>query len=243
MNCLEFRQLKLSDPHAQDSDADEHCETCKTCQQFLAEIVQLDQNVAAALRVAVPEGFAAKILLNQSLQNNPRWPTRRLWLTSMAASFFALILFASVYNTNNVQTTKDAQLSQAIIEHMPHENELVVTLHERIDDAEIHEVLASVNLFTNQNLGNVVYATTCKLQGQLVAHLVVEQDSKQFTMIIAPFNELDTSTTFYSNEWRGFVTPQQKGMLSVIAEPSVASPEQVMRVTNLYRNSFQVVGA
>ena len=243
MNCLEFRQQKLSDPYAQNNDADKHRDACRNCQQFQAEIDQLDQNISAALSVAVPEGFAAKILLNRSLQENPRKPMRRLWLGSLAASFFAMILIASVYNSNNELATRHAQLSQSLIEHMPHENELVQGLHDRIDDVEIDAVLASVNLLSTQDLGTVVYATTCKLEGQLVAHLVVEHEGKQFTMIIAPFNELDTSTPFMSNEWRGFITPRQKGMLSIIAEPTAASPEQVMRITNLYRNSFIYSGA
>lgn len=243
MNCLEFRQLKLSDPYIQDTSADAHRDTCHACEQFEAEIEQLDQNVSAALKVVIPEGFAAKILLNQSLQDSPRRPTRRFWLSSMAASFFAMILVASIYNSRNEQATTHAQLSQSIIEHMPHENELVLGLHNRIDDAEIQSVLASVNLTTHEDLGNVVYATTCKLEGQLVAHLVIERDGTQFTMIVAPFNELETSKTFDTAQWRGFVTPRQQGILSVIAEPSVASPEQVMRVTNLYRNSFLLAGA
>ena len=241
MNCLEFRQLKLSDPYIEDTDASNHRDSCGACQQFEAEIEQLDQNVSSALSVAVPEGLAAKILLNRSLQENPRMPTRRLWLSSMAASFFAMtLLFASVYNSNNEQTTTRAQLSQSIIEHMPHESALVEGLHDRIDNAAIDAVLASVNLTTDQDLGHIVYATTCKLEGQLVAHLVVERDGAQFTMIVAPYNELDISTTFKTAEWQGFVTPQQKGMLSVIVEPTAASPEQVMRVTNLYRNSFEI---
>ena len=239
MNCLEFRQLKLSDPYIQDSDADTHRDTCAACQQFEAEIEKLDQNVSTALSVAIPEGFAAKILLSQSLQENPRRPTRRLWLSGMAASFFAMILVASVYNSSNEQTTTHAQLSQAIIKHMPHESELVEGSHTRIDDAQIQAVLASVNMTTKQDLGNVVYASTCKLDGKLIAHLVVERDGTQFTMIVAPYNDLEISTTFKTAEWQGFITPQQNGMFSVIAEPSVASPEQIARVTNLYRNSFE----
>lgn len=239
MNCLEFRQLKLSDPYIQDIDADIHRDGCHACQQFEAEIEQLDQNVSAALKVAIPDGFAAKILLNQSLQDNPRLPMRRFWLSGMAASFFALIIVASIYNSNN----EHAQLSQSIIEHMPHENEHVLGLHQRIENAEIQSVLASVNLTTNDDLGKVVYATTCKLDGQLIAHLVVERDGQQFTMIVAPFNELETSETFNTPEWRGFITPQQRGTLSVIAKSTIASPEQLVRVTNLYRNSFLIAGA
>ncbi|MCH7744412.1 MAG: DUF3379 family protein, partial [Proteobacteria bacterium] len=85
MNCLEFRQLKLSDPDCISEEASLHRSGCPECARFEREIHELDASVHMALTVAVPEGFAAKVLLNQSLQAHPRRPKRWYWM-SMAAN-------------------------------------------------------------------------------------------------------------------------------------------------------------
>ena len=104
-------------------------------------------------------------------------------------------------------------------------------------------MFASVNLTTHEDLGNVVDAKTYRLSGQLVAYVVVESDGTLFTMIVAPFSELETSNTFHAEEWHDFVTLKQQGILSEIAEPTLASPEQVMQVIHIYSNSCLIAGA
>ena len=94
MNCIEFRQLKLVDPYEVSESATEHRLTCVSCSRFESEILNLDSTLRHALSVEVPDGFAAKVLLNQSLQSHPRRPTRWVWL-SMAASFFLAIIILS----------------------------------------------------------------------------------------------------------------------------------------------------
>ena len=68
MNCIEFRQLKLADPYSVNNEVHHHKSNCRNCRIFEGELQELNDSIDTALTVPVPEGFAAKILLNQSLQ-------------------------------------------------------------------------------------------------------------------------------------------------------------------------------
>jgi hypothetical protein len=112
MNCIEFRQLKLAEPHVSNRAADAHKLDCPTCTKFEQGIHQLDESIYSALSVAIPEGLAAKVLVNQSLQSHPRRPMRR-YLLGMAASFLLAIF---VFQLAPVDALEDE-----IITHMDHE--------------------------------------------------------------------------------------------------------------------------
>ncbi len=96
MNCIEFRHLILTEPSAKPSDAEAHLETCAQCTRFKQEILDLDSDIEKALSIDVPEGLAARILLNQSLKQSPRFQTR--WVQfAMAASFWQQQFLAPRY--------------------------------------------------------------------------------------------------------------------------------------------------
>ena len=70
MNCLEFRQLALADPY--DPALTEHAAGCVKCTKFRQEILDMDSDLEKAFAIPVPEGLAARVLLNQSLSDRPK---------------------------------------------------------------------------------------------------------------------------------------------------------------------------
>ncbi len=92
MNCLEFRQLVLVDPY--DPELEVHAESCQQCTKFRADVLDMDSDIEKALAVEVPEGLAARVLLNQSLSDKKKPVT--VWVRySMAASFAAALIFGA----------------------------------------------------------------------------------------------------------------------------------------------------
>ncbi len=69
MNCIEFRQLKLAGPCSINNEGHQHKSNCRSCRIFEGELQELNDSIGTALTVPVPEGFAVKILLNQSQQS------------------------------------------------------------------------------------------------------------------------------------------------------------------------------
>ena len=136
MNCIEFRQLTLADPNTNSEQTNQHKSGCSTCAAFEHEIHGLDKSLLTALTVAIPEGLAAKVLLNQSLQSHPRRPTRWYWM-SMAASFFmAVFVF---------QMTPADSLDDDIVEHLDHETHQVHGKPGDISSTEVRTVLHAID--------------------------------------------------------------------------------------------------
>ncbi len=97
MNCLEFRQLALADPY--DPALLDHVADCAKCTSFRQEILDMDSDLEKAFAIPVPEGLAARVLLNQSLSTRPKTVN---WVRyGMAASFAAALVLAAALLSND----------------------------------------------------------------------------------------------------------------------------------------------
>lgn len=213
MNCLEFRQLKLCEPSLEgrfeDQSALEHRDQCSTCAQFDNEISELDYRTHQALSVAVPEGLAAKILLNRSLKQPQRKPTRWLWL-SMAASFFAIV-------TLSYQLMQDTAVAEPLLAHINHKpHEFYGAEHGAISNERVLKVLKTFNI--EADLENIVYAAICPVDGEEAAHIVIKDGKDQYTVMLIP--QYSPSKTFDIDDgmWRGYISPHPIGAIAVIAD-------------------------
>lgn len=212
MNCLDFRRFRLSDPYSTDAESLSHRAECEACRGFEIEVRKLDKQISRALTVEVPEGLAARILLNQSLQSKPRKPTRWYWL-SMAASFF---LAAGVIGFMSVTEAVEEDL----VQHLNWEEPIVNSMMMPVQQPQIRQVLNSVNLESIATLENVIFASTCIINGQLVAHLVVEDEDHQFTLVLLPQKLIDVDKVleFDRERWRGVISPyQSSSTMAVLA--------------------------
>lgn len=205
MNCLDFRRFRLSDPYSTDAESLSHRAECEACHGFENEVRKLDKQISKALTVEVPEGLAARILLNQSLQSKPRKPTRWYWL-SMAASFF---LAAGVIGFMSLTEA----VEEALVQHLNWEEPIVNSMMMPVQQPQIRQVLNSINLESTAALENVVFASTCIINGELVAHLVLEDENHQFTLVLLPQKLIDVDKVleFDGERWRGVISPYQSG--------------------------------
>ena len=92
MDCLEFRRLLGSDPRVADAAARAHLETCPRCQDAYARAQAFEARIAQAMAVAVPEGLADRILLNQLTNERQRRASgfRYGWIALAAAASLAI---------------------------------------------------------------------------------------------------------------------------------------------------------
>ena len=216
MQCLEFRQLKLTDPYVNDQDANEHRDVCTACRAFEREIQNLDATTKEALSVDVPEGFAAKILLNQALQPQQRRPTRSSWL-GMAASFFALAIGSVAY----LQLSR-APIEVSVLEHIEHEQ---VITDRKLEAAHIQQVMYSVDAESSALPGEIIYASNCIIDGELVAHLVVRDKDQELTLVLIPHNQITGAIAIQTGDWHGVIQPHATGSLAILARSELADIE------------------
>jgi len=214
MQCLEFRQLKLTDPYVNDQDANEHRDVCAACRAFEREIRDLDATTKEALSVDVPEGFAAKILLNQALQPQPRRPTRSTWL-SMAASFFALAVGSIAY-----LQLSHAPMEVSVLEHIEHEQ---VITDRKLEPAHIQQVMYSVDAESSALPGEIIYASNCIIDGELVAHLVVRDEDRELTLVLIPHNPINGAIAIETGDWHGVIQPHATGSMAILSRSELAN--------------------
>lgn len=211
MNCLEFRHLILSDPSVKQSEADAHLETCAQCTRFKQEILNLDSDIEKALSVEVPEGLAARVLLNQSFKQSPRLQAR--WIQfAMAASFVVAVVFGAILLTDQ-EPGADAEPMLAHAIHQPHE--FSDGEHQPIGGEELAVMMAQLQL--TASLDNVVYAAICPINGERAVHLVIKDGEDQYTVMLVPENSPSKMYTVDDKLWRGYISPHPAGALAVLA--------------------------
>ncbi len=209
MNCLQFRRLKLTDPCQPNQEADAHRDSCPVCSAFEKEILILEENVRSALTVAPPEGFAARILLNQSLKH-PRRPTRWYWISTAASFFIATLAFLFVTGES-----LDAQ----VIGHMEHEANWIHAQSDEISTDEVRSVLRSVGGDTNVPFDSVTFASKCPMGERWIAHFVIVEDDVPYTVILVPDEihaRIPVTQVFRSDLWQGIIKPHALGNLVVV---------------------------
>ncbi len=198
MNCLETRRLTLINPQDSHPARLTHLRECDTCARFAGQLVAQDELIRTATKVDLPEGFAARVLLNQSLQPTSRRPTRGTWL-GLAASFLLAI------------TLLPALIQDAF--YSPFETELVahVTAHDVFtqnpdnhvtEPAKLRQILLSAGTEIPENAGNITYASTCVIDGEIMAHLLVENGEQQYVVFLMPLRSVP-ERSFSRANWAG----------------------------------------
>ncbi len=196
MNCLECRRLTLINPQDDNPARKRHLEECDGCGRFARQILKQDDLIREATQIEAPEGFAARILLNQSLQPTSRRPTRWHWL-SLAASFLLALAFVPAL-------IDDAPLiEQDLVAHMNKHDMFQGADHVHVSEPEqIEKVLAFSDTALPGDLGGILEATTCVIDGQVMAHLLMQKDNEEFVVFIIPQQSI-AARTYSDEKWAG----------------------------------------
>ena len=212
MNCIEFRHLILTDPAAKPTEAEAHLQTCAQCIRFKQEILNLDSDIEKALAIDVPEGLAARILLNQSLKQPPRLQKR--WVQfAMAAS----ILAAAIFGATLLPVQEPSNAAEAVLVHATHQpHEFSGGDHQPISHDDLKVMMAQLQL--TASIDNVVYAAICPIDGESAAQLVIKDGDDQYTVMLVPEHSPSKMYTVDDKLWRGYISPHPAGALAVLAD-------------------------
>lgn len=198
MNCLECRRLTLIDPGDTNPARATHLDGCSGCTSFARQLQQQDEWIREAARIEVPEGFAARILLNQSLQPQSRRPTRRVWLGLAATLLFGLALAPSLLDNLFYKP-----LENDLLAHIAKHDVLAGHEHREISSPEkIEEVLLAADTAMPGEIGNILYASTCVIDGETMAHLLVANGDEEYVVFVMPQRSV-IERAFTREGWSG----------------------------------------
>lgn len=232
MNCLEFRRRTLIDPNDPHPARLAHKETCERCARFSEQMLYQDELIREAADINAPEGFAARILLNQSLQSQSRRPTRWYWLSLAASFLLAVVLIPPLLQ-------QEPAFEERLAVHMEHHN-VLESEHDvfAASPEGIAEVLAGADTALPPEIGNIRYAATCIVDGETMAHLMVEHDDGDYVVFLVPERQLP-SYAFETDDWTGEVTPILARSMVVMGMARQTDPTRVRSLTEHLSHQFQ----
>lgn len=181
MNCLEFRRLTLIDPEDERVGRMIHEGECPKCAAFAREMLRQNELIREATQVEAPEGFAARILLNQSLQPQSRRPTRTVWLSLAASFLLAVALIPAIVNEVFYQP-----FEEGLITHLSYHDVFEHAGEASANPSHVAEVLAVANTAMPASIDNVIYASTCVIDGVTMAHLLVKNGEDEYVLMLMP---------------------------------------------------------
>ncbi len=239
MNCLDFRRAALSDPAVVVLQYQDHLQSCVSCRNFAQQTVTRDAATRQALEIPFPDELAHRILLRQALRKRPS----RHWITALAAVLvlgIGVTLFGSFFVRNTLPDT--------LVNHIEHEAHQVHGKSGTISQADFSYTLARagarISAQSTTAFPQVVYASNCVIEGQLIAHFVIENASGQFTVLLLPAGQgsQDFGKLFARGSWHGVIEPIGSTNLAIIADNRVRE-SSLREVARDLGNSIRVVDA
>lgn len=181
MDELEFRRRLLSNPASQDADLTAQLRQDPTRQQLQQELLQLDQQIAAALSVTVPADLADRLIFRQQLENHRRQPPR--WWLGLAA---AVVLGSTALITADHWYPWPMDLADHALAHVYHEDFRLTDTEHSQPLQSANTLLADFGIKLNTWPGAIRYADYCDFQGTRSLHLIMDTPEGPLTVFVLP---------------------------------------------------------
>jgi len=233
MNCLAFRQHRLTDPADSSAELLAHEADCDACRQFAADRRRQDELIREAASVAVPEGFAARIQLNQSLQSKSRRPTRWYWLSLAASLLVAALVLPTLFET------PDTAFASQLVTHT---NAHAVLKRGQsawpAAPGRVASVLTDSATAVPASTDNILYASTCVIDGEAMAHLLVRDDTGDYVVYIIPKSAPATGA-FIVDTWQGQIAAVDGHHVAIMSNREMPSADVTRRLGQQFARRYQ----
>ena len=209
MNCLDFHREKLADPRRLSVAARGHASDCASCLAFAQSVDESEAQIERALATPVPEGLAARVLLQRRNAARPAW---RAW--ALAAS----IVLSIAVGFNALKTAapvEDAKYATYVIEHVVESPESFTTLLNTGPDA-LNEAIRSVGGKIKEPIGRVRYIKLCPVGKDFGWHIVFETPQGLATLILVPNRQIGLAESASMGGWSALVRPARMGYYAVV---------------------------
>lgn len=216
MNCEEYRQALGEDPHF-DSGAS-HVADCAECRDYRQSMLALDAKIKSALEIPVPQLVMPELPEIEtdkvvSLDSRRRFGAPA-WI-AMAASV-ALVAIVAVQMLGT-QPHFDS-LSDEIIAHLDHEPYALRVTSKPVSDERLGKVVPANIANLDHSGGLITYAQSCKINGKLVPHLVIQGENGPVTVLLMPDERVENAEALEGEGINGVLIPVGNGSIAIIGE-------------------------
>lgn len=221
MNCLEFRRAALADPRRPGAEAAAHAGQCPACRQFLARTLEVEDNLAAALRIEPPADLHARLLRRTTPARTPwRWLALAASLLVAAALGFML------------GTPRSDPVALAAIDFVVFDEARAIAVAKPPDTQVLVDVSRRMRVALPDQLGEIRYICLYPFAGGGAHHLLVTTPLGKVTLLLMPGRALSARTAASARGLRAAVVPAAAGSVAIIGESS----RSIRRVETLLRS-------
>lgn len=242
MNCLECRRLTLINPADGNPARLDHLTRCANCARFSEQFSAQDELIRDAAKIEVPEGFSARILLNQSLQNEQQPRLFKPWAAiALAASVLVAVLIYPIAVSPPVAdrappalAATSTPIAPELIRHMEKHDVMPAAKHPHTGDQEmVRRVLAASGTNMPAYSQNIVYASTCVVDGHVMAHLLLQHENNHFVVFVMPTDVIDEAA-FSLAAWHGQLRQIDQRSIAVLSKDASTLPAAIKQFSQQF---------
>lgn len=218
MNCDEYRNALTSDPGFEDEAR--HADGCVSCREFSAEIMALDADIAAAMRIAVPP-LRMPQLPDVDAENVTALSSRRQYSKPAWFALAATVLLAAIIGFRMAGPGMGlglGTLEEQVLAHVDHEPLALLPSNTPVSDSEFSIAVPKEIATMNRDVGLITFAAFCSINGNDVPHLVMQGKHGPITILLMPHEKVDATRVLDGVNVHGVILGVGEGSIAIIGD-------------------------
>ena len=236
MQDKDYKETIAADPGAAFDDSMLSAEDREAAKAFRDEMRALDEKIARALAIDVPDLQMPALpdleedvnVVQMPVRNKPRFTTPA-WVGIAASVAVLAVLGARFLGPDPAYPS----LAAEVIAHLDHEPQALRVTTEAVPERRLQNVVHRSGAEIDSGVGLVTYARSCVINGKTVPHLVIQGKLGPITLLLMPDEKVDNATPLSGDGINGVILPVGSGSIAIIGE----------REENLHDVKQRVVGS
>ena len=231
MNCEYYKEALTADPGFDDKSG--HLDTCVACREYSAEMLTLNDDIAAAMVLSVPELMMPE-LPDLETENVVSLSERHAISKSAWLAVAATVLIAAVIVIRMTGTGVEyGRLEEQLLAHVDYESGALLAKRTPVSATQLTRVVPETIATMNHDAGLITYAMSCSINGKDVPHLVIQGEHGPITILLMPHEKIAEAVTIDGVNVQGIIVPVGDGSIEVIG----SREEQLDKVKQNVLNS------
>ena len=216
MKCTDYKEALTADPGFHDESG--HVDNCADCQAYRAEILALNEKLAAAMEISVPELIMPELADIQT-ENVVSLSSRRVLSRPAWFAMAATILLAAVVGIRMTGTgVSYGTLEEQVLAHGDNEASALLPSSTPVSDRQLSRAVSNDIATMNRDVGLITYAQSCSINGKDVPHLVIQGAHGPITILLMPHESVAEATTLDGVNIKGIILPVGDGSIAIIGD-------------------------
>jgi len=208
MNCKDYKEALTADPGFEDESG--HVDSCASCQAYSAEILALDEKIAAAMAIDVPVLTMPDLPNIDTEKVVPLIARRSMPKPAWFALAATVLLAVFVGIRTSDMGAPSGTLAEQVLAHVDHEPMALRVTSVSVTDARLAEVVPDNLAEINHDVGLITYAQSCIINGKSIPHLVIQGEYGPVTILLLPDEKVDAANTGWRQYTGRYLASRQR---------------------------------